>query len=69
MSSVMVSATCRCVLSGIDVSCVVVISNRLVTSSCAVVADQMGYTGNIERMMSACITNSGQRRSDKMTVD
>lgn len=31
----------------------VVISNRLVTSSCAVVADQMGYTGNIERMMSS----------------
>lgn len=29
-----------------------VISNRLVTSSCAVVADVHGYTANIEKMMS-----------------
>jgi len=31
----------------------VVISNRLVVSSCAVVADQMGFTANIEKMMSS----------------
>ncbi|THH32719.1 hypothetical protein EUX98_g1478 [Antrodiella citrinella] len=31
----------------------VVISNRLVTSSCAIVADAHGYTANIEKMMSA----------------
>ncbi|CCL99418.1 uncharacterized protein FIBRA_01436 [Fibroporia radiculosa] len=31
----------------------VIISNRLVTSSCAVVADMMGYTANVEKMMSA----------------
>ncbi|PCH41165.1 heat shock protein Hsp90 [Wolfiporia cocos MD-104 SS10] len=37
----------------------VVISNRLVTSSCAVVADMMGYTANIEKMMSS--SHSGVR--------
>jgi len=31
----------------------VVISNRLVASSCAIVADMMGYTANVEKMMSA----------------
>ncbi|KAJ7700068.1 Hsp90 protein-domain-containing protein [Mycena rosella] len=31
----------------------VIISNRLVTSPCAVVADSHGYTANIQRMMSA----------------
>ncbi|KAJ7904479.1 heat shock protein Hsp90 [Mycena olivaceomarginata] len=31
----------------------VVISNRLVTSPCAIVADSHGYTANIQRMMSA----------------
>ena len=30
----------------------VVISNRLVTSSCAIVADMMGFTANVEKMMS-----------------
>lgn len=30
----------------------VVISNRLVTSACAVVADTLGYTANIEKLMS-----------------
>jgi heat shock protein beta len=30
----------------------VVISNRLVTSPCAIVADNYGYTANMERMMS-----------------
>ncbi|KAH9951681.1 heat shock protein Hsp90 [Amylocystis lapponica] len=29
----------------------VVVSNRLVTSSCAVVADMFGYTANVERML------------------
>lgn len=31
----------------------VVISNRLVTSPCAVVANELGYTANVERMLSA----------------
>jgi len=30
----------------------VVISNRLVTSACAVVADTLGYTANLEKLMS-----------------
>ena len=30
----------------------VTISNRLVTSACAVVADPLGYTANIEKLMS-----------------
>ncbi len=36
--------------------CIVVISNRLVTSPCAIVADQHGYTANVERMMSEYCT-------------
>ena len=32
----------------------VVISNRLVTSPCAIVADMYGYTANIEKMISTC---------------
>ncbi|KAH9844178.1 heat shock protein Hsp90 [Rhodofomes roseus] len=36
-----------------DVVREVVISNRLVSSSCAIVADMMGYTANVEKMMSA----------------
>ncbi|EMD40828.1 hypothetical protein CERSUDRAFT_111414 [Gelatoporia subvermispora B] len=39
----------------------VVISNRLVTSSCAVVADMFGYTANIERMMSSAPANQGSK--------
>ncbi|KAF8175376.1 heat shock protein Hsp90 [Pholiota molesta] len=31
----------------------VTISNRLVTSPCAIVADQMGYTANVQKMMTA----------------
>ena len=31
----------------------VVISNRLVTSPCAIVADEMGYTANVEKLISA----------------
>lgn len=31
----------------------VVISNRLVTSACAVVADEIGYTANLEKLMDA----------------
>ncbi|KAI0080893.1 cation-transporting ATPase [Panus rudis PR-1116 ss-1] len=31
----------------------VIISNRLVTSSCAIVADAMGYTANVEKLMSS----------------
>lgn len=34
---------------------VVVISNRLVRSACAIVADAHGYTANVEKMMSECI--------------
>lgn len=33
----------------------VVISNRLVTSPCAIVADAFGYTANIEKMISTSI--------------
>ena len=33
----------------------VVISNRLVTSACAVVADEIGYTANLEKLMSGFI--------------
>ena len=31
----------------------VVISNRLVESSCAIVADESGYTANLEKLISA----------------
>jgi len=34
----------------------VVISNRLVTSACAVVADTLGYTANIEKLMSELLS-------------
>ncbi|KAJ7507789.1 heat shock protein Hsp90 [Mycena galericulata] len=39
----------------------VIISNRLVTSPCAVVADNHGYTANVERMMSASNAKSQQQ--------
>lgn len=39
----------------------VVISNRLVKSPCAIVADAQGYTANVQRMMSKT------RRYDKMS--
>ena len=32
----------------------VVISNRLVISSCAIVADESGYTANLEKLISKC---------------
>ncbi|KAL0949963.1 hypothetical protein HGRIS_009983 [Hohenbuehelia grisea] len=38
----------------------VIISNRLVTSPCAIVADAHGYTANVERMMSA---SNGQKNN------
>lgn len=38
----------------------VVISGRLVTSACAIVADSYGYTANVQRMMSASNTKSQQ---------
>ncbi len=38
-------------------SYLVVISDRLVTSPCAIVADVMGYTANLQRIMRA--TNKG----------
>ena len=34
------------------ISSPVVISNRLVTSACAIVADTLGYTANLEKLMS-----------------
>ncbi|KAJ6613464.1 heat shock protein Hsp90 [Mycena sp. CBHHK59/15] len=40
----------------------VVISNRLVSSPCAVVADSHGYTANIQRMMSASNAKSNQQQ-------
>ncbi|KAF9055246.1 HSP90-domain-containing protein [Hymenopellis radicata] len=42
----------------------VVISNRLVASPCAVVADSHGYTANIQRMMSAA--NKANKNDDFM---
>jgi len=38
----------------------VVISNRLVTSPCAIVADQFGYTANVQKMMSASNNKQAQ---------
>jgi len=38
----------------------VVISDRLVTSPCAIVADERGYTANIQRMMSASNAKKGK---------
>ena len=32
----------------------VVLSNRLVTSPCAIVADEHGYTANVEKLLSGC---------------
>ncbi len=36
-----------------NIASTVVISNRLVTSSCAIVADESGYTANLEKLISA----------------
>ncbi|KAJ7744442.1 heat shock protein Hsp90 [Mycena maculata] len=44
----------------------VVVSNRLVTSPCAVVADSHGYTANVERMMSASNTKGQQQQQSYM---
>ncbi|TFK55689.1 heat shock protein Hsp90 [Heliocybe sulcata] len=38
----------------------VVISNRLVTSPCAIVADKFGYTANVQKMMSASNSKQAQ---------
>lgn len=38
-----------------NVSSTVVISNRLVTSSCAIVADESGYTANLEKLISTSL--------------
>ncbi|TFY72957.1 hypothetical protein EVG20_g20 [Dentipellis fragilis] len=38
----------------------VVVSDRLVTSPCAIVADASGYTANVQRMMSASTGRQGQ---------
>lgn len=35
----------------LTITFLVVISNRLVTSACAVVADEIGYTANLEKLM------------------
>jgi len=48
----------------LTVYAVVVISDRLVTSPCAIVADAMGYTANIQRIMRA--QNKGQDAEDPM---
>ncbi|KIY71447.1 HSP90-domain-containing protein [Cylindrobasidium torrendii FP15055 ss-10] len=44
----------------------VVLSNRLVTSPCAVVAESFGYTANIERMMSAATKGKPPGGNDMM---
>jgi heat shock protein beta len=43
---------------------IVVISDRLVTSPCAIVADVGGYTANLQRIMKA--TNKGKQEEDAM---
>ncbi|KAG2045558.1 hypothetical protein BDR06DRAFT_1015525 [Suillus hirtellus] len=42
----------------------VIVSNRLVTSPCAIVADSMGFTANILKLMSA--TSRGAQQNDAM---
>lgn len=42
----------------------VIVSNRLVTSPCAIVADSMGFTANVQKLMSA--TNRGAQQNDFM---
>ncbi|KAG2141685.1 Hsp90 protein-domain-containing protein [Suillus bovinus] len=42
----------------------VIVSNRLVTSPCAIVADSMGYTANVQKLMSA--TSRGAQKIDAM---
>lgn len=44
----------------------VVLSNRLVTSPCAIVAESFGYTANIERMMSAATKGKPPGGNDMM---
>ncbi|KAG2118761.1 Hsp90 protein-domain-containing protein [Suillus discolor] len=44
----------------------VIVSNRLVTSPCAIVADSMGYTANVQKLMSA--TSRGAQQNDAMQV-
>ncbi|TDL29384.1 heat shock protein Hsp90 [Rickenella mellea] len=43
-----------------DVVSNVVISNRLVTSPCAIVADVMGYTANVEKLINAANKKAGR---------
>lgn len=43
----------------------VVISNRLVTSPCAIVADTYGYTANMEKMLSTCVCPPVMRNTDR----
>lgn len=42
----------------------VIVSNRLVTSPCAIVADSMGFTANVQKLMSA--TSRGTQQNDAM---
>ncbi|KAG1779704.1 Hsp90 protein-domain-containing protein [Suillus placidus] len=42
----------------------VIVSNRLVTSPCAIVADSMGFTANVQKLMSA--TSRGAQQNDAM---
>ncbi|OAX43511.1 HSP90-domain-containing protein [Rhizopogon vinicolor AM-OR11-026] len=42
----------------------VIVSNRLVTSPCAIVADTMGFTANVQKLMSA--TSRGAQQNDVM---
>jgi heat shock protein beta len=41
----------------LTIAFLVVISNRLVSSACAVVADEIGYTANLEKLMSKLLSS------------
>ncbi|KAG1806823.1 Hsp90 protein-domain-containing protein [Suillus plorans] len=43
----------------------VIVSNRLVTSPCAIVADSMGFTANVQKLMSA-LNYRGAQQNDAM---
>ena len=47
-----------------DLNVVVVISNRLVTSACAIVADQFGYSANMEKLL-ASQKQPGKKQGDQ----
>jgi hypothetical protein len=58
MSSETVNLPARQALKPLlTIAFLVVISNRLVSSACAVVADEIGYTANLEKLMSKLLSS------------